>query len=89
MVGERTEEKALDLIKEALNKVDKLRALLTLSGPINSKRPLSKQYENTTAEPLTPSSKEQALALRSQQTKAFKDLQQLLNNEFRNEVLPI
>ena len=85
--GETTEVNALETILKAHHKVDQVQKLLQLSGPMNFKRPLSKQYANVTAEPLDGSAGSEALALRSKLTEAFEDLNQFLNHEFRNEEL--
>lgn len=81
--GEITEATALERIREVQLRVGQLEELLQKSGSTNSKRPLSKRCEKATAEPLDESSDPAALELRGRLTLAMRELDTLLDREFR------
>ena len=81
--GEITEAAALEKIRDVQQRVRRLNELLDRSGKTNLKRPLSKRFEKVMAEPLDPSSDGEALALRTELSRAMKELDALLDREFR------
>ena len=83
--GAITEAAALEKITEATALVAEVNALLLRSGGINMKQPLSKRCETAMAEPLNPSSDAAVVQTRSQLSHAMKELNALLDQEFRME----
>ena len=81
--GDITEALALEQIHEARRRVEQMNQLLQRAGRTNLKRPLSKRCEKALAEPLDPSSNQEAGALRSRLTQAMQELNALLNDDFR------
>ena len=81
--GETTLEKVLKMIQEAISKVENIQNLLHYSGKLNPKKSLSQQYEKVIAEPLNDFSDPLAFVKRTELVKAFEELQQFLDAEFR------
>ena len=81
--GEITEAMALERIREVQRRVGELEEFLQKSGSANPRRPLAKRYEKATAEPLDESAEPTALELRSRLTLAMRELDALLESEFR------
>ena len=81
--GEITEAQALEQIREARARVNEMNELLEGAGSTNTKRPLSKRCEKALAEPLHPSSDQEAVELRRRLTVAMAELNALLNEDFR------
>ncbi len=81
--GETNEVAALGLIREAQRRVGELEELLEKSGKTDPKRALSKRYEKVTAEPITTLSDSDAVALRERLTQAMRELELMLDREFR------
>lgn len=81
--GETTSEKALEMIQEAISRVENIQNLLHYSGKLNPKKSLSQQYEKVIAEPLNDFSDPLALEKRTELVQAFQELQQFLDAEFR------
>ena len=81
--GETTEAAALERIRAVQRSVRELEELLEKSGRTNPRRPLSKRYEKATAEPLDESASPEALALRHALTQAMRELDSMLDREFR------
>ena len=81
--GETTEAAALERIREVQRRVGELEGLLQKSGKTDSKRAMSKRYEKVTAEPLDESASPEALALRNALTTAMRELDSMLDREFR------
>ena len=82
--GEITEAMALERIREARGRLAELEELLQKAGSTNRKRPIFKRYEKATAEPLGESSDPAARELRSRLKRAMRELETLLDREFRN-----
>ncbi len=81
--GEITEAQALEKIHDARRRVNEMNELLQRAGSTNTKRPLSKRCEKALAEPLHPSSAQEAVELRRRLTVAMAELNALLNEDFR------
>ncbi len=81
--GEITEAAALERIREVQRRVGEVEMLLQKAGGTNPKKPLSKRYEKATAEPLDGASDPAALEFRNQLALAMRELDALLNREFR------
>ena len=81
--GEIDEAAALERILEARRGVAELEELLQKCGRTNPKMPLSKRYEKATAEPVTAASEPDAVELRERLTRAMRELDSLLDREFR------
>ncbi|MEO7319834.1 MAG: YkgJ family cysteine cluster protein [Chthoniobacteraceae bacterium] len=81
--GETTETAALECIREAQRRVGELEELLEKAGKTDPKRALSKRYEKVTAEPVTALSDPEAVALRERLTGAMRELELMLDREFR------
>jgi len=80
---ECTEATALERIREARRRVAEIADLLERAGGASVKKPLSKRCEKVTAEPLDSSSDPVAVELRSQLTRAMRELDTFLDEEFR------
>ena len=85
--GETTEAVALEKIREVQRRVAHLDALLARAGRTDAKRPLAKRCEKILAEPLDPPSDPTALALRDDLTRAMRELNAMLDADFR--LIPI
>ena len=83
--GAITEAAALAKITEATALVAEVNTLLLRSGGTNMKQPLSKRCETAMAEPLDPSSDAAVVQTRRQLSRAMKELDALLDQEFRIE----
>ena len=81
--GDATEAAALERIREVQRRVKELEELLQQSGKTDPKRALSKRYEKVTAEPVTALSEPKAVALRERLTRAMRELERMLDREFR------
>ena len=81
--GESTEATARGKIHEAKRRVAEVEEWLQRSGRTDVKRPLAKRCEKIMAEPLDLSSDPETVALRSQLTLAMRELEALLDQEFR------
>ncbi len=81
--GETTEALALEKIREVQRRVAELDELLERAGRTNRKRPLSKRFEKVIAEPIESLTDPAAVALRNRLTLAKRELDQLLNRDFR------
>ncbi|MDP9291610.1 MAG: hypothetical protein M3O82_04510 [Verrucomicrobiota bacterium] len=81
--GEITEAQALERIREAQQRVEKVNRFLQRAGMTDLKRPLSKRCEKVMAEPLDPSSNNETLELRAGLIEAMRELDSLLDHEFR------
>lgn len=81
--GETTEDAAMERIREAQRRVGELEKLLEKSGKTDAKRALSKRYEKVTAEPITALSDPEAVALRERLTQSMRELELMLDREFR------
>ena len=81
--GEITEATALERIREVQRRVAEIDELLEKSGGTNRQRPLSKRYEKATAEPLDESADSATLELRNRLTRGMRELDALLEREFR------
>jgi Fe-S-cluster containining protein len=78
-----SEVEALAKIQEAKQRVARLEILLAHAGAKNPKKPLSKRFEAATAEPPDPSTGGEALKRRAELTQAMRELEDLLNRDFR------
>ena len=78
--GEITEAMAMERIGEAHRRVAEVNEMLERAGGTNVKRPLSKRCEKVMAEPL---SDEAGMALQSRLTASMRELDALLDREFR------
>ena len=78
--GESTEAAALERIGEARRRVEEVNALLLLAGRSDAKRALSKRCEKVMAE---PASDGEALAVRARLALAVRELEAMLDAEFR------
>ena len=85
--GETSETAALEKIRDVQNRVAHIEVLLTRAGRTDPKRPLAKRCEKIMAEPLDPSSDPAALALRDDLTRAMRELNGILDADFR--LIPI
>ena len=74
---------AQEKILEAQRRVAEVADLLERAGGASPKKPLSKRCEKVMAEPLDPSSDPAAVELRSQLTRATRELDAFLDAEFR------
>lgn len=83
--GAIIEAAALEKITEATALVAEVNALLLRSGGSNMKQPLSKRCETAMAEPLDPSSDAAVVQTRHQLSRAMRELDALLDQEFRIE----
>lgn len=83
VAGEITEAMAMEKIAEVQRRVAEVNAILHESGPTDAKRPLSKRCEKIMAEPLDASSDQVAVNLRSELTRAMRELDALLDQDFR------
>jgi len=81
--GEITETMALEKIREVRRRVAELDELLERAGGTNRKRPLSKRFEKSLAEPIEALTEPAALVLRKRLTLAKQELDLILNQEFR------
>ena len=81
--GETTEAAALEKIRDVQLQVARVNELLARAGSTNPKRPLSKRCEKILAEPLDASSDPAALALRDDLTRAMRELNAVLDTDFR------
>ena len=81
--GEITEAAALERIREVQRRVGEIGEFLEKSGGTNPKRPLAKRYEKAIAVPPDPSADPAALALRDRLTLAMRELDTLLDCDFR------
>lgn len=86
--GEITEAMAAAKIQEALRRVAHLNDLLARAENTNLKRPLAKRCESALAEPIDPAGDPAAWALRSQLQQASRELDALLDQDFRIESTP-
>ena len=81
--GECTEALALERIQEAQRRVAEVSHLLERAGGASIKKPLSKRCEKVMAEPLDLSSDPAAIELRNHLTRAMRELDAFLDQEFR------
>ena len=81
--GESTEAVALEMIREAQRQVAEVTDLLERAGGASDRKPLSKRCEKVMAEPLDSSSDPVAVGIRSQLTRAMRELDIFLDEEFR------
>ncbi len=81
--GEISESMALDKIQEVVSRVAQVNGLFCEAGKTDPKKPLTKRYEKLTAEPLDGSADERTVALRGQLTLAMRELEELLEKDFR------
>lgn len=81
--GMITEPVARENIRQAKVKVAELDELLKSAGAGATKRPLAKRFEKATAEPLDDSSEIATLQLRGRLTTAMRELNAILDCEFR------
>jgi len=83
--GEITEAAALEMIQDAQRRVAEVMGLIERSVPggTNPRKPLSKRCETAMAEPLHSTSDAAAVDLRDQLTRAMRQLDELLDREFR------
>ena len=81
--GETTEAAALEKIHEVQRRVAQVNELLALAGGTNAKRPLAKRCEKIMAEPLDASSDQAAITLRDTLTRAMRELDAVLDADFR------
>ena len=81
--GVITEPIARENIRQVKLKIAELDELLKNAGAGATKRPLAKRFEKATAEPLDESSDTAALQLRSRLTTAMRELDVILDREFR------
>ena len=79
---ELSESEALEKIGEAVQRAAQVDQLLKISGKTDPKRPLSKRYEKIIAVPVDASETE-AVATREQLTQAMRELEELLDSDFR------
>ncbi len=86
--GEITEATALEMIRETHRRVTEVTDLIERSaggGGTNPKKPLSKRCETAMAEPLHSASEPEAVELRHRLTEAMRELDEVLDREFRVE----
>ena len=81
--GELSEAEALEQIHEVIGRVARVNELLENSGKTDPKKPLTKRYEKITAEPVGPFSDPPTIELRNQLELAMRELEELLQKEFR------
>ena len=81
--GVITEPAARENIRQVQLKVAELDDLLKTAGAGATKRPLAKRFEKATAEPLDESSDIAAIEFRSRLTAAMRELDAILDREFR------
>ena len=81
--GVITEAMALEKITEVLALVAQVNALLLAEGKCDLKKPLSKRYEQITAEPLDPGADSEMIERRGLLAGAMQELEALLENDFR------
>ena len=83
--GEISEATALETIRDTLRRVGEITDLVegSVTGGSNPKRPLSKRCEMAMAEPLHATSDPAAVELRQRFTRAIRELDELLDREFR------
>jgi len=82
-IGEIDEAAALSKIRDVKRRVAVVEALLAESGKTDPKRPLSKRYEKICAEQVADSSDDEAIARRTRLTAEMRELDQILDQEFR------
>ena len=83
--GEMSEPLALEKISEVLKRVAHINQLLHEAGVTDPAKPLTKRCEMITAEPLDFSSDPKTMELRNQLTLSAKELEELLDQDFRND----
>jgi len=83
--GEISEAAALEMIRDTLRRVAEVTEFIegSSTGGSNPKRPLSKRCETAMAEPLHATSDPAAVELRERFTRAVRELDELLDREFR------
>lgn len=81
--GEVSEERAMEQIREVLERVTRVNELLDEAGKTNPKKPLTQRYEKITAEPVGPYSDPQTVEQRERLDLAMRELEELLEREFR------
>ena len=81
--GETTEAAALEKIRDVQLQVARVHELLARAGRTNPKRPLSRRCEKILAEPLDASPDPAAVALRADLTRAIRELNAVLDADFR------
>jgi len=86
--GEISETMARKKIDAARQLVAEISALLLRTGSTNAKHPLSKRCETAMAVPLDPSSDSATVKTRHQLTQAMRELDALLDQDFRIELDP-
>lgn len=86
--GEISEADALEKIREAQRLVDKVNTLVQQSGTTDPRRPLTKRFEKVTAEPVEAAWDAAGAALRAELTGTMRQLEELLDRDFRNAPLP-
>lgn len=81
--GETTPDAAMEKIREAKDRVTQVEEFFRLSGETNDKGPLTKRYERLTAEPVDAAFDAEGAALRERMAEAMRELEELLEREFR------
>jgi len=81
--GAISETMALEKIGEAVALVAQVNALLMAEGKNDLKKPLSKRYDQVTAEPLDPTADPETIERREQLTVGMQALEAVLENDFR------
>jgi len=83
--GEITEAAALEMIQDTQRRVAEVTDLIerSIPGGTNPRKPLSKRCETARVEPLDATSDPEVVALRDQLTRAMRELDELLDREFR------
>ena len=81
--GATTAAAALEKIRDVQRQVAHLETLLARAGRTDTKRPLAKRCEKIQAEPLDAPSDPAALALREDLTRAMRELNAVLDADFR------
>jgi hypothetical protein len=81
--GELTEAEALENIRDVQRRVAALEGLLERSGKTDVKRPLSKRYDKIVAEPVHAGSQTAEVSLREELATAMRELDGVLNRDFR------
>jgi len=87
--GEISETMALEKIHEAQSRIDEINELLRQAGTTNLKHPLSKRCEKAMAELIAPASDQTVAALQSRLARASRELNTLLNEDFRMEPIEV
>ena len=81
--GEIQEIDALAKIRDVQERVARIEVLLLDAGTTDPRRPLSRRFEKIMAEPLHSYSDEKTFALHADLTREMKELDSLLDEEFR------